>query len=417
VARGDEVGDTTLVDRGKLDVLADAGIAADPFGSWDRFREESRIFTCDMATDWTVWVTTRYEDVHEGIRRPDLFSSRSIALAGGPRYHDSPDEVDRGIGFGMRLIPEELDPPEHTKYRQILAPRFSPQAVAAMEPTVREWCGSLIDGFLDKGSCDVNLDFARQFPTMIFLQLMGLSEDGAATFLKGMSGRSMFANGPDVEDAGVNTQDMMSVVGSVTSLLEERRREPADDIATYLLNAEIDGRKLDNDEVLQISVLLYAAGLDTVANSVGFLFMHLAQNPDHRRHVIDHPESIPAFVEEVLRFYPVVQVGRVVTKDVEFAGCPMKRGDRIFLPTASANRDPREFERADTFVLDREVNRHIAFGAGPHRCLGSHLARLELRVAVEEWHRRIPEYRIQDGAELKYHLGIYGVDCVPLTWA
>jgi cytochrome P450 len=414
VATSKQVDDTTFVDRGKFDVLADAGMAADPMGSWDRFREEARTFSVDMTPDWTIWVPTRYEDIHEGLRRPDLFSSRSINLIGGPRYHDSPEEEpDRGIGFGMKLIPEEMDPPEHTKYRQILSPLFSPQAVADMEPLVREWCSALIDGFMDKGSCDVNADFARQYPTMIFLQLMGLSRDGASAFLATMSGKSMFANGPGEE---MNMGDMMACVGSVTALLEERRRDPADDVATALINSEIDGRKISHDEVLQVATLLYAAGLDTVANSLGFMFMHLARNPDHRRHVIEHPESIPAFVEEVLRFYPIVQVGRIVTQDVEFAGCPMKKGDRAFFPTASANRDPREFDDAETFVIDREVNRHVAFGAGPHRCLGSHLARLELRVAVDEWHRRIPEYRIEDGAEIKYHLGIYGVDRVPLTW-
>jgi cytochrome P450 len=163
--------------------------------------------------------------------------------------------------------------------------------------------------------------------------------------------------------------------------------------------------------------LLYAAGLDTVAGELGYMFLHLATHPDHRRLVTEQPERIPAFVEEALRVYSIVTTNRIVTRDTEFAGCPMKAGDRVLLSMPAADRDPRQFADADTFDVERTNNRHIAFAAGPHRCLGSHLARLELQIAVEEWHRRIPEYSLAADAEVTFHVGgVAGVDSLPLEW-
>jgi cytochrome P450 len=208
----------------------------------------------------------------------------------------------------------------------------------------------------------------------------------------------------------------MGVAEFMERVLVERRAERQDDIMSYLLDAEIDGRALTDEELRQICFLLYAAGLDTVANALGFTFLHLARNPDDRRRLIDEPELIPEFIEEMLRYYGVVAPGRIVTRDVDYAGCPMKAGDRIICSIPAANRDPREFSDADTFRLDRTPNRHLAFAAGPHRCLGSHLARIELRVALEEWHARIPEYALADEDAVSYKLGLIGVERLPLRW-
>jgi cytochrome P450 len=203
----------------------------------------------------------------------------------------------------------------------------------------------------------------------------------------------------------------------MNAVLEERRTERQDDIVSYLLELRVDGRPLDDDELRQICTLLYAAGLDTVAGQLGYTFLHLAQHAEHRRLVIEQPERIPAFVEEALRMYSIVTTNRIVTRDVEFAGCPMKAGDRVLLSIPAADRDPLAFPDSTTFDVDRVSNRHIAFAAGPHRCLGSHLARLELRIALEEWHRRIPEYRVADGIDVRFHVGgVAGVDNLPLVW-
>jgi cytochrome P450 len=403
-----------VIDRGAWDLGGDPRLKADPFGEWDRLREESRVFTSSMAPAWQVWALTRFDDVYSALRQPELFSSRSITPYGGPRFFDDPP-----VEGEMRLVPEELDPPEHTKYRQLLMPFFTPQRAAAMEGGIREWCAELIDGLQPQGSCDLNVDFARQFPTMIFLRMMGLPEGGVGNLLADVNQRmiDLAAMADGMGDMAVSGGYMMVVSEYMEKVLAERRETRADDITSYLLDVQIDGRPLTDDELRRISFLLYAAGLDTVANALGFTFLHLARNPDHRQRILEEPALIPNFVEEILRYYGVVSSGRIVTRDVEFAGCPMKTGDRILCSMPAANRDPREFPDAGEFQIDRPANRHIGFGAGPHRCLGSHLARVELRVAVEEWHARIPDYRISDEAAVSYKLGLQGVERLPLAWS
>ena len=403
------------VDRGAWTYGDDADLVADPWTTWDRLREESASFVSSRAApDWDVWTLLRYDDVHAALRDPELFSSRSVLhVYQGPKLID-PAEADAVRG----MIPEELDPPEHTKYRQLLTPLFTPQVVATLEPMIRSWCVELIEGFVARGHCDLNREFARQYPTMIFLRLMGLPEGGAGDFLDTVHDRIREATQLGLsETQSMSAAYIMAVSDHMNTVLDERRARRADDITSYLLDAEIDGRPLDDAELQQISTLLYAAGLDTVAGELGFMFLHLATHPEHRRLVRDEPACIPAFVEETLRMYSIVTTNRIVTRDVEFAGCPMKAGDRVLLSIPAADRDPRQFPRADAFDVDRASNRHLAFAAGPHRCLGSHLARLELQIAVEEWHRRIPEYGLADDAEVTFHVGgVAGVDVLPLEW-
>ncbi len=405
----------SVLDRGDWKYSDDPELVAAPWGTWDRLREESRAFvSSSAASDWNVWTLLRYDDVHEAMRTPELFSSRSVLhVYAGPKLID-PAEADAIRG----MIPEELDPPEHTKYRQLLTPLFSPQKVETLEPMIREWCVELIEGFIADGHCDLNRDFARQFPTMIFLRLMGEPAGGAGNFLADVNDRIRGATDMGVSEAQSMTGAyLVGMMEYMNLVLEERRVERGDDIVSYLLDVEVDGRPLDDDEMRQISTLLYAAGLDTVAGQLGFMFHHLALHPEHRRIVTNEPDRIPDFVEETLRAYSIVTTNRIVTRDVEFAGCPMMAGDRVVLSLPAADRDPREFPDAATFDIDRQANRHIAFANGPHRCLGSHLARLELRIAVEEWHRRIPEYRITEGVDVQFHVGgVAGVDNLPLEW-
>jgi cytochrome P450 len=333
--------------------------------------------------------------------------------------YEGPKLVDPAEAAAVRgMIPEELDPPEHTKYRQLLTPLFAPQSIDTLEPMIRAWCVELIDGFVAQGHCDLNREFARQYPTMIFLRLMGLPEGGVGDFVDRVeAGMRQAADLGYSESQSMTGAYITAMSEYMNAVLEERRSQRQDDIVSYLLDLEVDGRRLDDDELRQICTLLYAAGLDTVAGQLGYTFLHLAHHADHRRLVTEQPERIPAFVEEALRMYSIVTTNRIVTRDVEFAGCPMKAGDRVLLSIPAADRDPLAFPDADRFDVDRASNRHIAFAAGPHRCLGSHLARLELRVAVEEWHRRIPEYRVADGADVQFHVGgVAGVDNLPLVW-
>jgi cytochrome P450 len=249
------------------------------------------------------------------------------------------------------------------------------------------------------------------------MRLMGLPVAEAEQFLRWA--HELMHTKPDADpDGAVRGGAMTSIMQYLGALISARQAEPLDDIVSHLVTSTIDGRPLTMEELLETCFLLYMAGLDTVAGMLTYTFKHLAEHPAHQELVRTRPDAIEGVVEECLRRYAIVTTSRVVTRDVEFGGCPMKAGDRIVTPTASANRDPAAFERADEFVPDRSPNRHIAFGAGPHRCVGSHLARLELRVALEEWHRRIPSYRIPDGSVIEQHVGgVAGVDRLPLAWA
>jgi cytochrome P450 len=404
-----------VLDREGWTYADDPDLLENPWATWDRLREESRAFVASRAAkDWDVWTLLRYDDVSAALRQPELFSSRSVLhVYQGPKLID-PAEADAVRG----MIPEELDPPEHTRYRQLLTPLFAPQAIETLEPMIRSWCVELIDGFAERGSCDLNREFARQYPTMIFLRLMGLPEAGAGDFLDTVHDRIREATQLGLsETQSMSGAYIMAMAEHMNTVLDERRAERRDDIVSYLLDVEIDGRPLDETELQQICTLLYAAGLDTVAGQLGYMFLHLAQHPEHRRLVTEQPQRIPAFVEEALRAYSIVTTNRIVTRDVEFAGCPMKAGDRVLLSIPAADRDPLQFPDAATFDVDRTNNRHIAFAAGPHRCLGSHLARLELRIAVEEWHRRIPDYTLGPDADVTFHIGgVAGVDQLPLVW-
>jgi len=312
-----------------------------------------------------------------------------------------------------------LDPPEHTKYRQLLNPLLTPGKVRALDPMIREHCVSLIDGFAGDGQVEFNSKFARRFPTIIFMRLMGLPVDEADQLLIWVDDLMHGpAEGEDLESAMKRgAKAATDIFGYLTELLAKKRAQPADDFVSYLLTCTVDGRPLDDMELMQISFLLYMAGLDTVAGMLGYVFLHLATHDDDRRRIIDDPAVIPSAVEEFLRYYGIVTPVRVITKDTEVAGCPMKARDRLVLPIGAANRDGREFPDADVFDMDRNPNRHIGFGAGPHRCLGSHLARLELAIALEEWHKRIPHYTVEDPSAIRQHVaGVSGVDRLPLVF-
>lgn len=369
---------------------------------WDRLRNEHPVFGTDKHPERMVWMLLGYDDIHAAMQSPKLFSSRQVSP-----FRDEDHQ----------WIPEELDPPEHTKYRQLLNPYFSPGPTRALEPAIRQYCVELIDEITATEGCDLMVDFARRFPTVIFMRILGLPVEQADTLLEWVIGL-MHTLPADDPDGSIRGGHMTTIYTYLTDLFEQRRKEPKDDLVSKLLEDQIDGRPLTDEELGEIGFLLYMAGLDTVAGMLGYTFKHLAEHPELQQLVRDKPARIPDVVEELLRYYGIVTTGRVVTEDTEFAGCPMKAGDRIATPFASANRDGGEFPDADKFIVGRPSNRHLAFGAGPHRCLGSNLARLELRVAIEEWHKRVPTYRVKEGAELTQHIGgVAGLDRLPLTWA
>ena len=345
------------------------------------------------------WIFTDGEVIREGLQRADLFSSSSVDLQDPePPY---------------LWIPEMLDPPVHTRWRQLLSPHFAPKPMAEIEDKVRQRCAQLIDEFADNGSCDFLQEFAYRYPTTIFMEIMGLPLDGLEEFL---GWEDEILHNPGVDDGTRALNAMMAVQAYFSGIIEERRREPKDDLVTASLSWEIDGEPIPEGDLLAWCLLMFMAGLDTVAIQLSYSFWHLATHDADRTRVVDDPAIIPSAVEELLRAYSFVPTQRKVMHDADFHGCPVKAGEMVMFAVPAACRDPKMFADADEVILDRRVNNHIAFGAGPHRCLGSHLARRELRIALEEWHKRIPDYRLDPAVEVVEHGGMFGIDSLALRW-
>lgn len=375
-----------------------------PVGSFhalfDRLRGSSDVI---RSTDEAgFWMLTGYESIRAAAHDPGLFSSSSVrALEPDPQYVWNP------------LM---LDPPEHTKYRQLLAPRFSPSVIDGLTPGMRSRCVNLIEELVSSKRCEFVESFSLPFPAAILLQLLGLPEGDLATFV---DWEHLILHGtPESDpDHSKTLKAMFELLGYFASAIAERQADPQDDLISYLPNCLVDGERIAENDVLNMLGLLFAAGLDTTTAQLSYCFHHFATHPQDRQRILDDPTLIPKAVEEVVRYYGIVTPARKLTEDTVFAGCPMRAGEMVAIPFPSANRDPAEFDDAETFQIDRFPNRHMGFGSGPHRCAGSHLARRELVVAMEEWHKRIPHYRIADDAEAVEHGGgVLGLSSLPLVW-
>ena len=379
----------------------EAGFAEDPQLSASKIHEAPRIFyTLNLKGDGRPgWFVHRYEDLYAVLQSPDTFSSK-----GGANFQSF-------IGETWDMIPLELDGERHQKYRMLLNPRFAPKRINEMEAEVRELAVSLIAAFRDRGACEFMEEFARPFPISIFLKLMDLPLEMRTTFL---DWEYQVLHSTDLE---VRRDGVKKIIGYLRGAIEARRSNLGDDLISYAIKAQIDDRPIPEGDVLAMVFMLYIGGLDTVLATLGFMFKHLACHPDQRRILIERPEILPDAVDEMLRVFATVNTSRLLTRDIEFAGVQLKKGDRIFMSNAAANRDDREFPNPHRVDFERAVNRHLTFSAGPHRCIGSHLARRELKIALEEWLRCIPDFSIEAGAEVLAHGGnVWGFEHLPLAW-
>ncbi|MCU1344391.1 MAG: cytochrome [Acidimicrobiia bacterium] len=335
---------------------------------------------------------------------------------------------DCGMDLGniRPLIPLNVDPPLHSKYRKLLDPLFSPKRMDEQEDDITRRVNHFIDQFIDSGECNFSEQFAELFPTSVFLGLMGLPEDEFPTFLRLRDG---ILHPEKIDPDALMDVGKRAVVSRTTGLeiydyfngiLDQRAEQPSNDILTHFLNAEIEGEKLSREDILDICFLFLIAGLDTVSDTLTCFYAFLANHPEHRQQLVANPEIIPSAVEELLRWEsPVPQgVPRIALQDTVLPnGEQITAGTAMMVSYGAANVDPAEFPDAFDVRFDRDANRHIAFGAGVHRCLGSHLARRELRITLREWHRRIPEYRIKPGHEkLVYPPGLRHVKDLTLIW-
>lgn len=395
-------------DLGPLGLMLDPAVSANPQPVYRRLRAECPVSRQDgpgMFGDGGMAILFRHADIEDALRAPDRFSSRFGTGAAG-------------LGNDRPLIPLQIDPPDHKKYRVLLDPLFAPQRMAVLEDEIAALVNRLIDGFIERGECEFNNDFAVPMPCIVFLQLMGLPVEDLDLFvrlkdgiIRGGGELDLLKQGEARAAAGRECYDYFDAV------LDERERDRRDDMLSHFLDAEVDGQTLSREEILDICFLFLIAGLDTVTDSLTCFYHTLASRPELRQRILDDPEVIPAAVEELLRWEtPVPGVARIAAVDFEVDGCPIKQGDSIMLSLGSANTDEAAFARADEIDFDRESNRHYAFGGGIHRCLGSHLARRELRVAMREWHRRIPHYHIPEGAELQWAPLLRQLEHFPLVF-
>lgn len=376
-------------------------VADDPHPTYADLRSQCPVARGDLGGH-NVVLLSRYDDVLHALRHPETFTT-----AGG------------NLNLGEQpLLPLEVDPPVHTAYRRVLNPRFVPREIEKLEPAVRETVSRLLDAVVDRGSCDFHEDVATPLPSSLFLALMGLPEADLPMFMEWRDNtiRPNVAPG-DLEGAArIRTETAHAISEYFRVAIAERRAAPDDSLLSAIVHATVDGEPLSEPELLGISHLLLLGGLDTVTATLDCMVAFLAEHPDHRRQLVDDPSRIPAAVEELLRWLtPVMVVPRTATEDLTIHDVQIHAGDGVTLVLGAANTDASEFG-PDEVDFDREPNKHLAFGGGHHLCLGAHLARLELRVTLEELHRRIPDYAIAPDAEVHYSTGIRQAEHLPLVW-
>jgi cytochrome P450 len=335
------------------------------------------------------WVVTHYREVQDILRQPDLYSSFPNNL------------VNAAAG---RFMPLEIDPPDHTAYRKALQPLFSPKRMRALEEEIRKVVTELIDAFAKKGSAEYISEFAHELPSQVFLRLMGWPIEDVGMFAEAADIVLYGRPGDTPEQANQSRMECaMQMYGYFTNIIGERRArldagEPPSDITEEIMAQTLDLedglRPLNDEELGRSFFLLLQGGMHTVQGSLAWGLMHLSQNPEQRQLLLDDPGKIPAAVEEILRLEAQVSAGRRATRDVELGGVQVKADDQMLVMLCSANRDAAEFENPDDMHIERSPNRHLTFGSGPHRCVGSHLGRLELQIAIEELNRRLPDYRM-----------------------
>jgi cytochrome P450 len=336
---------------------------------------------------------TRYDDIVAVAQEHDIFTSRNIIVV------PPPSAQLEGPYAGVAAPPITSDPPEHHWHRRTILPTFAPQAVAKYEDSTRTLCHELIDGFIDAGQADAAAGYAQQIPVRVIATMLGVPLEMADEFTSWVRGVLEIG----LMDPKVRVENRMKILGYFRAQLDDRKANPReDDLITDLLNTRVDGELVSEDYVMGVCNLMLVAGIDTTWSAIGSSLWHLAQYPEHQTQLREHPEIWPMAIEELLRAYSPVTMARIVDRDTEFQGCPMHAGDRVLMSFPSANRDPRQFDNPDEVILDREHNRHVAFGAGIHRCAGSNLARLELRVALQTWMERIPEFELVDPAEVTW---------------
>lgn len=361
---------------------------ADPYPIWDDLRGRCPVAHTERFGG--AWLPTRHEDVSSIAYDTERFSSRSVIVAN----HRPPTELaPRGTA-----PPISSDPPFHHDARRLLLPAFAPQKIAELEEGTRAFCESLLDDMADRPVVDAAVDYAQHIPVRVIADMLGLPPEDGDRF-RGFVHDIIEAVNRPPEERFEKAQELFEYV---RLQIVDHIDTPRDDLIGFLVNAEMGGQRLDPFHVGGTIILLLIAGIDTTWSAIGSSLWHLGSHESDRARIVADRTLLAPAIEEFLRAYAPVTMARLVKDDMDYLGCPMKADDWILLSFPSANRDPEMFDRADEVIIDREVNRHAAFGLGIHRCLGSHLARMELRVALEAWLDRFPDFSLADPAEVRW---------------
>ena len=375
--------------------------SADPYRIQDDLRQRCPIAHTERFGG--AWLPTRYDDVAAIAYDTERFSSRAIIVS---NFRPPPELAPVGGS-----PPISSDPPFHHDARKLLLPAFTKSAVSRQEPATRAFCHSLIDAFAGREVVDAATDYAQHIPIRVIADMLGFPPADGPQFREFVEDLLEGINLPPEE----RIERVSRLFDYLLAQVHDHLGNPREDLTTYLIDAELYGEKLTADHVVGTMALLLIAGIDTTWSAIGASLWHLAKTPDDRRRLVAEPGLLPTAIEEFLRAYAPVTMARLVKEDVHWRGVDMTADDWILLSFPAANRDPAQFDRAGEVVIDREINRHAAFGLGIHRCLGSHLARMELRVALQVWLERIPEFALADPSVVTWSAGqIRGPRTLPL---
>ena len=379
-----------------FDIYADPRVTDDVQGSYaNAIADAPDIF-------WTPrngghWMIKRIDAISEIVKAPEYFSAREMQI---PRVPNPPF-----------FIPLSLDPPDNQIYRQVLMPIFSPKAVREMEPKIREWAVRIVEDVASKGECDFVRDVASLFPVSIFMELMGMPIDRLREF------RELADSFFIAHEASALEEISGKILGLLGGLIEQRRASPGSDLISHLLAADVEGRKLSNDEVLAMCFVLFLGGMDTVTNVTGFSYQHFANDAPLQARLAAAPALIPKFVEEGLRSFGVINTPRLVVQDTERFGVPFRKGDMVLCLLSVSGRDDRVNSDPSKFDIDRAQPAYLTFSTGPHLCIGHILARAEIRILTEEWLKRVPSFRAKPGVKHGFRIGtVTGIHSLPLEW-
>lgn len=380
-----------------FDIYADPRIGEDVQGTYAQALSDApEIF-------WTRlngghWIVKSFEAINQVVQDPEHFSVREMQI---PRVENPPF-----------FIPLSLDPPDNLPYRKAMMPMFGPTAIKALEPRIREWAAQFVEAVAAKGACDFQADVAKVFPVSVFMELMGMDLARLGDFRALAEG--FFGSQNDEAELG---RLSALILGELKQLIDHKRANPDGKLMSHFITVDVGGRQMSDDEILAMSFVLFLGGMDTVTNVTGFAFQQLAAMPELQARLASDPAQIPAFADEAVRLFGVVNTPRLVVEDRQIGEAHFRAGEMVLNILCLGSRDPSRFDRPNILDIDRKKVAHLTFSSGPHLCVGHVLGRAELRILTEEWLKRIPSFRCTAGEKHAFRIGtVMALESLPVEW-